>query len=118
MTTREIGNIGEDYTADFLKYKGCTILERNFTVRGGEIDIIARKGNVLHFVEVKSRKKNPLSTGTEAVTERKIQHIIKAASEYIQRNEIELSCIFDVAVVEIDGGRVTDFKYIQRAFNA
>lgn len=118
MTTRDIGNIGEDFTAEFLKKKGCRILERNFTIKGGEIDIIAQKGNLIHFVEVKSRKSRPLSSGEEAITQGKISHIIKAAKAYISQNEIELSCIFDVAVVEIDNGSVTDFKYIQRAFNA
>lgn len=118
MTTREIGNLGEDFTADFLVKKGCRILERNFTIRGGEIDIIAQKGDIIHFIEVKSRKKAPLSSGAEAITKTKISHIVKAANAYISLHEIELSCIFDVAIVEIDDGSVTDFKYIQRAFNA
>lgn len=118
MTTREIGNIGEDFTADFLLKKGCMILGRNFTIRGGEIDIIAQKGNVIHFVEVKTRKLRPLSPGEEAITQSKISHILKAANVYISKNEIELSCVFDVAIVTVANGSVRDFKYIQRAFNA
>lgn len=118
MTTREIGNIGEDFTADFLIKKGCRILERNFTIRGGEIDIIAQKGSVIHFVEVKTRKPNPLSKGEEAITQSKISHILKAANVYIYRNNIELSCVFDVAIVTVDNGSVRGFDYIQRAFNA
>lgn len=118
MTTKEIGNIGEDYTAKYLEAKGCEILARNFTIRGGEIDIIAKKGELIHFVEVKSRKRSPLSTGGEAITRSKIGFIVRAANEYINRNEIDLSCVFDVAIVEVDNGTVTDFTYIQRAFTA
>lgn len=116
MTTREIGNIGEEFTAQFLIKNGCEILERNFTVRGGEIDIIAKKGRLIHFVEVKSRKKNPLSTGEDALTKVKISHIIKAAHEYLNRNDIDCSAIYDAAIVEINNGAVTGFDYIQSAF--
>ncbi len=117
MTSREIGDIGEEFTAQFLIKKGCEILERNFTVRGGEIDIIAKKGNLIHFVEVKSRKHNPLSGGEEALTKTKISRIIRAAHEYIGRNDIADSAVYDAAIVEINGGVVTGFDYIQSAFN-
>ncbi len=118
MTTREIGNIGEDYTAKYLEKNGCKILCRNFTIRGGEIDIVARKGDIVHFVEVKTRKPDPIETGEEAIRPEKIAHIIKTAKFYINRYNIDCSCVFDVAVVELTGTRVTGFKYIQRAFTA
>jgi UPF0102 protein DICTH_1420 len=116
MTSREIGDIGEDFTAQFLIKKGCEILERNFTVRGGEIDIIAKKGKLIHFVEVKSRKHNPLSSGQEALTKTKVSRIIKAAHEYISRNDVDISAVYDAAIVEISDGVVTGFDYIQSAF--
>ncbi len=118
MTNKEIGYIGEDFTAQFLLSKGCEILERNFTIRGGEIDIIAKKGELIHFIEVKSRKKSPLASGDKAITQTKIRHIVKTAQIYLSKFEIECNCVFDVAIVEIDNGKVTDFKYIQRAFTA
>lgn len=118
MTTREIGNIGENFTVPFLLKHGCEILERNFTVRGGEIDIIAKKGNVIHFVEVKSRKQNSLTSAQSAVTKNKRSNIIRAAREYIARNDIDCTCVFDVATVEINYESVTGFNYIQRAFTA
>jgi len=118
MTTREIGNIGEDYTAKFLEKNGCVILSRNFTIRGGEIDIVAKKGDVVHFVEVKTRKPNPVQSGEEAINSDKIAHILKTAKFYIRRYRIDCSCVFDVAVVELTGTKVTGFKYIQRAFTA
>lgn len=118
MTNKEIGYIGENFTARFLISKGCEILARNFTIRGGEIDIIAKKGNLIHFVEVKSRKRSPLAKGDQAITKTKIAHIVRTANAYISKFEIDCNCIFDVALVEIDNGSVTDFKYIQRAFTA
>lgn len=118
MTPKEIGSLGEDFTAEFLISKGCDILARNFRIRGGEIDIIAKKGELLHIVEVKTRKPDPLSTGGEAITPQKQAFIIKAAEAYLRKNELEMSCIFDVAIVEVANGRVTNFKYIQRAFTA
>ncbi len=118
MTKKEIGKIGEDYTAEYLLRKGCRILERNFTVRGGEIDIIAEIGGVIHFVEVKTRKPDPLTSGEEAINRRKRELIVRAAGEYLLRNGLEASGVFDAAVVELSEGKVTNFKYIQRAFTA
>ncbi len=118
MTNKEIGNIGEEFTSKFLESKGCEILARNFTIRGGEIDIIAKKGTVIHFVEVKARKKAPLVSGDQAITKSKIAHIVRTANAYINKFEIDCNCVFDVAIVEVDNGNVTDFKYIQRAFTA
>lgn len=118
MNTRQIGNLGEDYTVRFLEKNGCEILNRNFTIKGGEIDIVAKKGDIIHFVEVKTRKPNPLVTGDEAIRSEKIKHIIKTAKVYVKRFNIDCSCVFDVAVVELTGTRVTGFKYIQRAFTA
>lgn len=118
MTKKEIGDLGEDYAAKYLRSKGCEILARNYRIRGGEIDIIARLGNVLHIVEVKSRKPSPLTSGEEAISPRKQALLINAAGEYIKRNGLDISAIFDVATVEIDEGKVISFKYIQRAFTA
>ena len=118
MNSREIGDIGEDFTAEFLEKKGCEIIERNFTVKGGEIDIIALKGGLIHFVEVKTRKKNSLLSGEQAVNSAKKRFLIRAAERWLSKQENEYNCVFDVASVELDGETVTDFRYYQRAFTA
>lgn len=51
---RKLGDIGENCACEFLKRRGYTIVERNYLRKWGELDIVARKGNILHFVEVKS----------------------------------------------------------------
>ena len=118
VTPKETGNLGEDYVAEYLMSKGCDILARNFRIRGGELDIVAKKGELLHVVEVKTRRPDPLSTGSEAITLKKQAFIIKAAEAFLRKHELDMSCVFDVAFVEVENGRVTDFKYIQRAFTA
>ena len=118
MTRRDTGNLGEDYTAKYIESKGCEILARNFRIRGGEIDIIAKSGDIIRIVEVKTRKPSPLTSGEEAIDHKKRSLLIRTAGEYLKRNGLEMSCVFDVAVVEASGDKVIGFKYIQRAFTA
>lgn len=118
MTRREIGNTGEDFTAEALRKNGFEIIERNFRIRGGEIDIIAKKGSILHFVEVKTRKSGALTTGDDAVNARKRELLIRAAKEYLKRTETDCSCVFDAAIVTASGSKITGFRYIPRAFTA
>lgn len=118
MTSRDIGRIGEDYTAAYLTANGCEILARNYCIRGGELDIVAKKGDLLHIVEVKTRKTGALSSGGEAMTPAKISRIVKAANAFLNKNELDISCIFDVAFVDVRGTDVVGFEYIQRAFTA
>ena len=54
MNTREIGNLAENQAVDFLENNSYQIIDRNFYTKFGEIDIIAKKDNILHFIEVKS----------------------------------------------------------------
>lgn len=65
---RFLGNKGEDYAVKLLKKEHYKIIERNFTVRGGEIDIIASDSGTLVFVEVKMRKNSDYGTPGEFVT--------------------------------------------------
>lgn len=118
MTSRDIGNIGEEYTASFLREKGCDILARNYCIRGGELDIVAQKGSLIHVVEVKTRKRGALSAGGEAITPKKISRIVKAANAFLTANDLDLSVVFDAAIVELEGEKVVKFEYIQRAFTA
>lgn len=118
QNSRDIGDIGEDYVCGYLKENGYEILERNFTVRGGEIDIIASQGNKIAFVEVKTRKVGALTTGESAITYTKKQRLIKTAKVYLAKRNIKAFCRFDVAVVHHDGGNVVFFKYYKSAFDA
>ena len=117
MTTREIGNIGERAVCWYLRFRGYRILDRNYTIKGGEIDIVAYKRKILHFVEVKTRKENSLTTGEEAITKAKQFHIIKTARRYCatQHKRFE-GVVFDVAVVTHKNNKVSDIVYYKDAF--
>lgn len=118
LTSREIGDIGEEAACQFLQRHGYEIVCRNFTIRGGEIDIIALKDDVLAFVEVKSRKSGALTDGESAVTETKRRRLIKAAEAYLNKTGSEHQCRFDVAVVELQNNIPKHIKYYVAAFDA
>ena len=120
-TSREIGNIGEDAVAQFLVHNGYEILERNYTVRGGEIDIIARKDERLVFVEVKTRKEGSIVSGERSVTPSKRRFIVRTADAYYRKYRQrfgEASCRFDVAAVTLEKGKIKHVRYYVSAFDA
>lgn len=115
---RKAGNIGEDAVCGFLVRHGYEIIKRNFTVRGGEIDIIAEKADIIAFVEVKTRTIGSMTSAEEAVDLRKQRLIIRTAQAYLQNAAQPLQCRFDVAVVETEGGKVKKLRYYVNAFDA
>ena len=82
MTTVTRGKYGEDLACQFLQKHGYKIIERNFRIRGGEIDIIAIDDNVLVYVEVKTRSSHQFGLPEESVTPTKIRFLERAAKFY------------------------------------
>lgn len=115
---RDIGYAGETAVCKFLRKNGYEILKRNYTVRGGEIDIIAKKNDCIAFVEVKTRKLDAFQSGEEAVTKSKQKRIIKTAQRYFSLLDEPCSGRFDVAVVEMSGEEIKKIKYYVSAFDA
>lgn len=83
INKRAIGNAGEDIVSAYLIKNNITILDRNFSSKHGEIDIIGMDGDYLVFFEVKYRKDLKYGYPLEAVTKAKQKHIIKAAQYYL-----------------------------------
>ncbi len=81
---QRIGRWGEDLAAAYLTRKGYTILERNLRTPYGEIDLLARSGDLILFVEVKTRTSLTFGQPEEAITARKKAHMQAAAEAYIQ----------------------------------
>lgn len=79
------GNKGEDLACQFLKEQGYKILERNYRIRGGEIDIVAKDKDYLVFVEVKARYSHKFGLPIEAITPWKLKALLKSALFYIQK---------------------------------
>jgi putative endonuclease len=98
-----VGKAGEEAAVQYLCQHGYQILERNYRCRFGEIDLIARDGRTLAFVEVKTRRSQRYGPAATAVTLEKQRHLIKASQVYlIQRKKVNEFCRFDVVTVAMD----------------
>ena len=84
-----LGKRGEDEAVKYLERKGYRIIERNFMCRQGEIDIIALDEDYIVFIEIKSRSSTEYGLPSEAVTERKIKHMLKAIQYYLCKRNLE-----------------------------
>jgi putative endonuclease len=84
-STRKAGAEAEEAAGAFLEDRGMRIVERNFRARGGEIDLVAREGDVLVFVEVRFREGEEFGAPEETVGPAKRRKIVSAAREYIGR---------------------------------
>ena len=117
-STRNKGHEAESIAVSYLKSKGYEIIERNFTIRGGEIDIIARDGDVLVFVEVKSSR-IPFIDPIEQVTRRKITFLKRAAETYLYRKGLldRINVRFDVITITYGTGGNIQIKHIPNAFD-
>ncbi len=96
MDARELGAFGEEKATRYLRRKGYRIMERNFRCRQGEIDIIARRREILAFVEVKLRRDDRFAEAREFVTRAKQGRILAAAQLYLAHMQEELQPRFDV----------------------
>jgi putative endonuclease len=94
---KRLGEIGESLAVKFLKQKGYQIIDQNYRSAWGEIDIVAQDGEVLAFVEIKTRRSLKFGAPQLAVTSSKQRKISKAALEYLQeRDGFDYICRFDV----------------------
>ncbi|MBO4441900.1 YraN family protein [bacterium] len=123
MNTREIGAEAENYTAEWLTQKGYEILDRNFCMRGGELDIIAKKDDTVVFVEVRSWNREFWEGGTplETISSSKIKHLIKTAVYYLHTKKIPQQSVnirFDVAALIKESDGRFSIDYIPAAFDA
>jgi putative endonuclease len=100
---RTVGKAGEEAAVQYLLQRGYSILQRNYRCRFGEIDLIARDGGTLAFIEVKTRRSQRFGPAASAVTFEKQRHLIKASQMYMtqMKRAYEL-CRFDVVAVEMD----------------
>ncbi len=115
---KEKGNQAEQFVCHHLSNNGFTILARNYRKRYGEIDIIAKKNNLLAFVEVKRRDGQYIDLA-EVITFSKQKKIISVAKEFLSThtNTISYICRFDVALVGTQDDNL-QVRYITNAFTA
>jgi len=94
-----IGQEGENAAADFLQQKGYTIIARNWHYNKKEIDIVAQEGDVVVFVEVKTRSTLAFELPQEAVTPKKMRFLVEAADAFLVQRNIQLQSRFDIVTV-------------------
>ena len=115
---QRIGQRAEDIAADFLRAQGLEILERNYRRRLGELDIIARDGDVLIVAEVRTRASDRYGGAAASVTGRKQQRLVRAAAQLLQqrRDFSHLRVRFDVLAVSRADAGSPKVQWLQHAF--
>ena len=118
FSKKQTGDAGENYCVKYLKKHGYKIICRNYRKSYGEIDVIAFKGGVLSFVEVKTRHSASLTQPYEAVDYKKQQRLIKAAQAYLAEHDVQSYCRFDVCevITDKDTLKLININYIENAF--
>lgn len=99
---RKLGKYGEDLAADYLRRQGLEVIGRNYNTRYGEIDLIARNGDEVLFVEVKTRTSAAYGHPEQAVDWRKVRHLARAIGEYLHEKRLSVYWRLDVISIEID----------------
>lgn len=112
----DLGNLGERLALQKIKHLGYKCIERNYRCSLGEIDLIARDGESLVFIEIKTRRGSSTGRAKEAVNQRKIRQISKAALAYMKANNCwDTKARFDVVAVNITGDR-EEIEVVKDAF--
>lgn len=116
MNRAYTGKLGEAEAARFLEKRGYKVLERNYRCKYGEIDLVAKDGSAVVFVEVKTRGSERFGTPMESVDARKQRKILLTAQFYIESNRLgDADFRFDVVGVEIRDGKLS-FDLVKAAF--
>jgi len=114
---RQAGDAGEAIAREWLRAAGWEILDQNVNFRCGELDIVARDGEQVVFVEVRSRWTSRGGTGAHSVGRTKQQRLTRAATLYLQRRGwVQVSARFDAVSVDLRSGRVVE--HFRGAFEA
>ena len=113
VSTKTTGDYGESLACEFLKKQGYKIIDRNFRIRGGEIDIVAKdsKGQLV-FVEVKTRYSHDFGHPAESVTPWKIKFLIRASQFYLLKKKL-INNSYRIDVITVDFTNQEKVEHIQ-----
>ena len=116
MSTRQAKDAaGEQLAADYLMRQGLSVIERNFRVKGGEIDLVCRDGKTTVFVEVRLRSRSDFGGAAASITATKQARLILAARHWLLRHG-ETPCRFDCML--LDGLESKNIEWLRDAFSA
>jgi putative endonuclease len=109
-----LGRAAESRAAIFLRAQGLQIIERNWRCRFGEIDLVAREGRTLVFVEVRARSARTHGGAAESISAAKRRRLTATANYYLARCRTEQPCRFDALLIESEGR----IEWVRNAFDA
>jgi putative endonuclease len=115
-TKKETGSFGEKKAVQFLLDNGYQLIATNWRYLKAEIDIIAKKGDWIVFVEVKTRATSDFGNPEDFVSSRQQKMIINAAHEFIVKNDIDEEARFDIIALIVEGTKVKSIEHIEDAF--
>jgi putative endonuclease len=120
MDRAVLGRSAEDIAADFLVAQGLSVLLRNYRRRGGELDLVARDGDVLVIAEVRTRSTEEFGGAAASVDGWKQHKIIRAATQLLQQRKdfAQMRVRFDVIVVRGADGARPKVEWLKQAFEA
>lgn len=116
MNTKELGKKGEKAVVKYLKKNKYEVIYTNFSTIKGEVDIIAEKGRIIAFVEVKTRTEGQMLEPSLSVDKKKQHRIFCAATHYINKFKIKKQPRYDIAEVIVDYKGKTTINYLKGAF--
>lgn len=110
-----LGTLGEDEAAAFLLKQGYTILQRNYRYQKAEVDILARKEDILAVVEVKTRSTLDFGSPQDFVKPKQIKRLVTAVDAYILANNLDVEVRFDIIAL-VKTAKGFDLEHLQDAF--
>jgi len=114
MKKKDIGKHGESLASAYIIRKGLHVLDRNVYSRVGEIDIVAKKSDVYHFIEVKTRLGNQYGNALESLSKKKIKNLIRLVHGYVKKNNlVNVEISVDLLAVDIGESGEISIEWIQ-----
>jgi putative endonuclease len=114
-THNVLGELGEELAVEELEKNGYEIVERNWRYKKAEIDIIARKKNVLAIIEVKTRSSDFMGNPQDFVSPKKIKMLVEAVNEYVVSKDLDVEVRFDIIAIIKNESQLT-IEHLEDAF--
>ncbi len=111
----ELGKKGEQLAVDFLLKNNYEIIERNYRFDKAEVDIIAKKNDILAVIEVKTRSTSDFGNPEDFVKPKQIQRLVKAVDEYVNVNNLDVEVRFDIIAIVKKAGAF-NIEHLKNAF--
>ncbi|MBT8317884.1 MAG: YraN family protein [Lutibacter sp.] len=111
----ELGKEGEKLAEEFLLKNGYQIIEKNWRFKKAEVDIIAKKNEILAIIEVKTRSNNYFGNPQDFVNQKKIKLLVEAINQYVISKELDLDVRFDIIAI-LKNNNALEIEHLEDAF--